>query len=106
MDEFHMTIIPLFQEHLRAIHEASVKCFEEAEITESGIDLEKEGLKGPSSTWTYLVEDNPFGSDGMFIHFVKKTGTLALTLFKKMLAWPGKKIKGLLAAKKTSASEN
>lgn len=101
MDEFHMTIIPLFQEHLQSIHEAIIRCFEEAEITERGIDLEKEGLKGPSSTWTYLVEDNPFGSDGIFIHFVKKTGTLALTLFKKMLAWPGKRIKGLLAAKKS-----
>lgn len=104
MDEFHMTIIPLFSEHLKSIDEAIIRCFEEAEITERGIDLEKEGLKGPSSTWTYLVEDNPFGSEGMFIHFVKKTGTLALTLFKRMLAWPGRLIKQLLAGKQTDAS--
>jgi hypothetical protein len=45
-----------------------------------------------------------FGSEGMFIHFVKKTGTLALTLFKRMLAWPGKLIKRLMAAKQTDAS--
>ena len=25
------------------------------------IDMEKEGLEGPSSTWTYLINDNPFG---------------------------------------------
>ena len=30
-------------------------------ISETGIDLGKEGLKGPSSTWTYLISDNPFG---------------------------------------------
>lgn len=24
-----------------------------------GIDMEKEGLKTPSSTWTYLVDDSP-----------------------------------------------
>jgi len=101
IDEFHMTIIPLFQEHRQAINEAIIKSFEEAEITERGIDLEKEGLKGPSSTWTYLVEDNPFGNEGIFIRFVKRSGSLALTLLKRMLAWPGKKIKGLLAAKKS-----
>jgi preprotein translocase subunit SecA len=32
------------------------------EITKEGIDLEKEGLRGPSATWTYLVNDTPFGS--------------------------------------------
>jgi len=31
-----------------------------ATITENGIDLEREGLRGPSSTWTYLVTDDPF----------------------------------------------
>ena len=31
-----------------------------ATITENGIDLEREGLRGPSSTWTYRVNDDPF----------------------------------------------
>lgn len=26
---------------------------------QNGIDMEKEGLKAPSSTWTYLIDDNP-----------------------------------------------
>ncbi|MCP4677473.1 MAG: hypothetical protein GY854_18560 [Deltaproteobacteria bacterium] len=34
--------------------------FEKVKIDSSGIDAEKEGFKGPSSTWTYLVNDNPF----------------------------------------------
>lgn len=98
LDEFHMTIIPLFREVLDSINEAIIKCFEEADITENGIDLEKEGLKGPSSTWTYLVEDNPFGSDGIFIRFVKNTGTMARDSFKRMLAWPVKTVKRFLPA--------
>jgi hypothetical protein len=24
--------------------------------------MAKEGLKGPSSTWTYLINDHPFGN--------------------------------------------
>ncbi|MDD4297213.1 MAG: accessory Sec system translocase SecA2, partial [Ruminiclostridium sp.] len=56
VDEFHMTIIPLFNEVLESVNEAIIRCFEEVEVTEIGIDLQKEGLKGPSSTWTYLVE--------------------------------------------------
>jgi len=32
-----------------------------AAITDKGIDLAKEGLAGPSATWTYLISDNPFG---------------------------------------------
>ena len=35
--------------------------FEGAEITKEGIDLDKEGLRGPGATWTYLTTDNPFG---------------------------------------------
>lgn len=88
---------------LKSIDEAIIRCFEEAEITENGIDLQKEGLKGPSSTWTYLVEDNPFVSDGIFIRFVKKTGSLALTMFKKKLAWPGKTLKQLLTGRQPKA---
>ncbi|MCP4676663.1 MAG: accessory Sec system translocase SecA2 [Deltaproteobacteria bacterium] len=34
--------------------------FEKVKIDSSGIDAEKERLQGPSSTWTYLVNDNPF----------------------------------------------
>jgi preprotein translocase subunit SecA len=38
-----------------------VKAFLSAKITQNGIDLESEGLRGPASTWTYLINDNPFG---------------------------------------------
>ena len=43
------------------LDERIVETFCSAEITETGIDLAKEGLAGPSATWTYLISDNPFG---------------------------------------------
>ena len=46
---------------IQTIDSEIVKTFESVEITRDGIDLEKEGLKGPSSTWTYLINDNPLG---------------------------------------------
>jgi len=32
-------------------------------ITADGADLSAAGLKRPTATWTYLVQDNPFGTD-------------------------------------------
>ena len=36
--------------------------FERITITPQGVDWEREGLAGPSSTWTYLVDDRPTGA--------------------------------------------
>jgi preprotein translocase subunit SecA len=61
LDEFHKIIGDAFQNFMQTINDEIVKTFESAEITEDGIDMEEEGLKGPSSTWTYLINDNPLG---------------------------------------------
>ena len=34
--------------------------FERAEIDSDGLDLDDLGLRAPSSTWTYIVSDDPF----------------------------------------------
>jgi preprotein translocase subunit SecA len=61
LDEFHKMVGREFAGFLKTIDDRIVQTFCSAEITEKGIDLEKEGLTGPSSTWTYLISDNPFG---------------------------------------------
>ena len=43
-----------------AIDEQVVNKFASLEIAADGVDLEELGLKGPSSTWTYLVNDQAF----------------------------------------------
>jgi len=61
LDEFHKTIGREFADLLKRIDERIVQTFYSVEITRKGIDLEKEGLTGPASTWTYLINDNPAG---------------------------------------------
>ena len=61
LDEFHKIIADAFQNLIQTIDDEIIKTFETAEITKDGIDMEKEGLESPSSTWTYLINDNPFG---------------------------------------------
>ncbi len=61
LDEFHKRVGREFARLQTRIDDEIVRTFQSAEITRNGIDLEKEGLRGPASTWTYLVNDNPFG---------------------------------------------
>ena len=63
LTEFHAEAVKLFSHMFDSIEEQSAETFESAEITASGIDLEAAGLKRPTATWTYLVKDNPFGTD-------------------------------------------
>jgi preprotein translocase subunit SecA len=48
-----------FSEMQEQIEAEVVKYFNLVEITAEGVDLEREGLKGPSSTLTYLIDDSP-----------------------------------------------
>ncbi|WP_420809072.1 accessory Sec system translocase SecA2 [Amycolatopsis suaedae] len=63
LDEFHRAAIPEFHKIIGEVEARSVKTLEDGEITENGIDLAASGVRRASSTWTYLVHDNPFDSD-------------------------------------------
>ncbi len=63
IDEFHKDAVPAYQRLLAEIESRSVETFETASVTEEGLDLEGAGLKRPTATWTYLVQDNPFGTE-------------------------------------------
>ena len=58
--EFGKMIIKAFAELEQQIDREVIAAFERVNITGSGIDLESEGLLGPTSTWTYLVNDSFF----------------------------------------------
>ena len=58
LDEYHKEAIDMFeliQGKIDTDVEANLK---RVKITSTGIDLEKEGLIGASSTWTYLINDS------------------------------------------------
>lgn len=60
-DEFNREM----NREFRTLHEdlcgSVVQTMKTATITDAGIDLDQEGLKAPSTTWTYMISDNPRG---------------------------------------------
>jgi preprotein translocase subunit SecA len=42
------------------IHTAMLDLLKELRVTDGRIDLEAQGIRGPSSTWTYIINDDPF----------------------------------------------
>ncbi|MGA6091905.1 protein translocase subunit secA [Amycolatopsis sulphurea] len=63
LDEFHRAAIPEFHKIIPESAVRAAKTFEEAAITEDGLDLAEAGVRRANTTWTYLVHDNPFDSD-------------------------------------------
>jgi preprotein translocase subunit SecA len=63
IDEFHRAVVPAFNQIVPEAHETALASFDSVKITPRGAELEEAGLKRPTSTWTYMVYDNPFDSD-------------------------------------------
>ncbi len=59
LDEFHRSAIEAFESMKENMENEIVSKFNTVEITEKGIEIDKEGLRGPSSAWTYLINDSP-----------------------------------------------
>jgi preprotein translocase subunit SecA len=58
--EFLKLAAESFEQTLEAIDERVIERFSSLELTLEGIASEEKGLHGPSSTWTYLVNDQAF----------------------------------------------
>jgi len=63
VQEFNREMTQLFSRFTAEVSERTAAAFQAAEITPSGADLAGAGLKRPSATWTYVVQENPFGTD-------------------------------------------
>ena len=61
LDEFHRQVNVAFNQLLQRVNNEIVTTFLTVEVQEAGIDLQKEGLSGPSATWTYMINDTPMG---------------------------------------------
>ncbi|HEY0001763.1 MAG TPA: accessory Sec system translocase SecA2 [Actinoplanes sp.] len=62
LDEFHRSAVPAFQKVLLEVEARTVATFEEVDLTD-GWEPDRAEIVRPSATWTYLVHDNPFGSE-------------------------------------------
>jgi preprotein translocase subunit SecA len=63
LDEFHRAAIPAFREMMTEVETQTVDSFEESDITGEDWSPDEAGLARPAATWTYMVHDNPFGSE-------------------------------------------
>jgi preprotein translocase subunit SecA len=63
LDEFYKELTLLFAPLLGEVATRSAASFRTVAISPDGADLDAAGLKRPTATWTYLVQDNPFGTD-------------------------------------------
>ena len=60
LTHFTTETILAFRRMEETIDEAVLDALEHVRVRAGRLDLEDLGLKGPSSTWTYLVNDDPF----------------------------------------------
>jgi preprotein translocase subunit SecA len=58
--EFQKLAIKIFDQLLKKLDIQLVQIFNTIHIDNNRVDLEKLGIKEPSATWTYLINDNPF----------------------------------------------
>jgi len=77
--EFHRQAGDSFGALEARIEDEVARDFERIEVTVAGVDWEREGLRGPSATWTYLVGENPFGASGLMSP-AGRTGMVAAAL--------------------------
>jgi preprotein translocase subunit SecA len=62
LDEFHRAAVPAFNDLVPEIETRTVETFEQSDLGEDWAPEENKLIR-PSATWTYLVHDNPFGSE-------------------------------------------
>ncbi|MFF0345673.1 accessory Sec system translocase SecA2 [Kribbella sp. NPDC004875] len=63
IDEFNKSAIASFDTLIEDAWKDAVETFGDAEITADGLDEEASGIPRPTATWTYLINDNPFGTE-------------------------------------------
>jgi preprotein translocase subunit SecA len=63
LDEYHRLAIPAFKEFLDKTQEQTAETFAEADVTDPEWTPADAGLVRPSTTWTYMVHENPFGTE-------------------------------------------
>lgn len=75
LNEFQQRVNDAFFHMRQQADRHIIETFRNLRVTEGKIDLNKANLRGPSSTWTYLINDNPFGGLGMALVASRNLGT-------------------------------
>jgi preprotein translocase subunit SecA len=86
LTEFSRQIIDAFAEMMDRVDEETVAIFQRLTAEGGEIDLARVGVGGSSSTWTYLVNDDPFSTLGTSL-LASRTLTSAVGILAVMY-WP------------------
>jgi len=86
--EFHRQIVEAFAALMENVGDRAVDLFARIEVRGGRIDLASAGISGSSSTWTYLVNDNPFSNLGLSLMASRNVGAAATTGFLAILYLP------------------
>jgi preprotein translocase subunit SecA len=60
LHSFHNQIIDAYEHILKTIEDKIVSTFRRIDVNKENVDLQRAGLKRPSSTWTYMINDQLF----------------------------------------------
>jgi preprotein translocase subunit SecA len=88
LTEFQRQIIAAYAAMLEGLRDEVVEAFGRLRADGGRIDLERLGLRGPASTWTYLVNDNPFASFWVSLIAPGSAGTSMAGAMLAVLYWP------------------
>jgi hypothetical protein len=88
LTEFQRQIIDAYAAMMEGLRTDVVDRFRTLRAEGGRIDLERLGLQGPASTWTYLVDDNPFASFWVSLIAPGHAGTSMATAVLAVLYWP------------------
>jgi preprotein translocase subunit SecA len=83
--EFTKRVAEAFMKLHQTIEDRIVETFAAAEITEEGISLDRAGLRAPSSTWTYLINDR---AAPQFQQMLYGHGGAAFAIGAVLTTWP------------------
>jgi len=88
LTEFQRQIIEAYAAMVEGLRDEVVETFDRLHPVNGTIDLEGAGLRGPTSTWTYLINDNPFASFGLSLIAPGNFGASLATSFLAVLYLP------------------
>ncbi|MBP1603947.1 MAG: secA2, partial [Acidobacteria bacterium] len=86
--EFHRQIVDAHREMTAAVEDEVVRVFPTLTAAGGTIDLEQAGIAAPASTWTYLVNDNPFSTIGVSLLASRNIGYAAAAGMLAVIYWP------------------
>jgi preprotein translocase subunit SecA len=86
--EFQRQIIEAYAEMMEGLRDELVATFLRLRAEHGAIDLDRAGIRGPTATWTYLVNDNPLPSFGLQLIAGGNFGVALATAMLAMMYFP------------------